>query len=204
VAIAFLEAHVSENPERRFSLADAMVLVAAMAPGLILLRTAVALELFNLVPNLKAPPGRDFINSLSVSSASILGSLTLATLVLSFRKPRPNLREVMRLHGFVACVAVMAASLLPLVHFVIGVTTLSATGLNVALYFNNTLARLTLSAGQMIIGAWIALALMGRWRPGSNWKDRLGCVLRACWIFIYGWTELYFIMQPLRVWWTSK
>lgn len=195
---------MSENPQRRFSLADAMVLVAAMAPGLILLRTAVALDLFNLVPNPKAPPGRDFINSLSVSSASILSSLTLATLVLSFHKPRPNLREVMRLPGFVACVAVMAASLLPLVHFVIGVTTLSATGLNVALYFNNTLARLTLSAGEMIIGAWIALALLGRWRPGPNWKDRLGCVLGACWIFIYGWTELYFIMQPLRVWWTSK
>jgi hypothetical protein len=190
--------------QRRFSLADAMVLVAATAPGFILLRTAVSLGLFNLSPNPKAPPGREFINSLAVSSASILGSLTLAVLVLSFHRPRPNLREVIGRPGFVACVAVVAASFLPLVHFVIGATTLSATGLNIALYFNNTLARLTLSAGQMIIGAWIALALLGRWRPEPTWKDRLGCVLGAGWIVIYVCTELYFIMQPLRVWWSSQ
>jgi hypothetical protein len=189
---------------RRFSLADAMVLVAATAPGFLLIRTAVTLGLFNLTPNPKAPPGRDFINSLSVSSASLLGGVTLAILVLSLHRPRPNLREVIGRPGFVACAAVVAASFLPLVHFVIGATTLSATGLSVELYFNNTLARLTLNAGQMIIGAWIALALLGRWRLGPTWKDRLGCVLGACWIMVYVCTELYFIMQPLRVWWSSQ
>jgi hypothetical protein len=195
---------VPDIPERRFSLADAMVLVAAAVPGLMLLRSAVALGIFSLSPNPKAPPGRDFIHNLTVSSGCILGSLTFAVLVLSFHRPWPNLREVIGRPGFVACVAVVAASFLPLVHFVIGVAALTATGLNVAWYFMNTLSMLVNSAGQMIIGAWIALALIGRWRPGPTWKDRLGGVLGACWIILSVSTELYFIMQPLRVWWTSR
>jgi hypothetical protein len=199
-----VEKHVPDIPERRFSLADAMVLVAATVPGLMLLRSAVALGSFSLSPNPQAPRGRIFIHELSVSNGCILGSLTFAVLVLSFHRPRPNLREVIGRPGFVACAAVMAASLLPLVHFVIGVTTLTATGLKVDLYFNNTMLWLVNSAGPMIIGAWIALALVGRWRPAPTWKDRLGCVLGVCWIFIYVSTELYFIMQPLRVWWTSS
>ena len=96
ITITIVEKPVPDEQQRRFSLADAMVLVAAMAPGLILIRTAVALGLFNLSPNPKEPPSRDFINSLSISSASILGSLTLAVLVLSFHRPRPNLRRSYR------------------------------------------------------------------------------------------------------------
>ena len=29
----------------------------------------------------------------------------------------------------------------------------------------------------MILGAWITLALLGRWRPNPTWADRAGCVL---------------------------
>jgi hypothetical protein len=42
-----------------------------------------------------------------------------------------------------------------------------------------------------VAGAWLALALSGRWRPERDWLDRAGRVLGVCWIvapFITAWT----------------
>lgn len=187
-------------PARRFTLADVMVLVAATTPGLIVLRAAVDLDLFNRAPNPKAPAGRNFIEYLSVSGGCILGSLTFAVLVLSLYKPRGKFREIIGGPGFVACAAVAAASVLPVAYFAIGMTCDTGLGsLKAPLYVNNLFARLTHGAGPMIGGAWIALALSGRWRPGPTWTDRLGCVLGISWICISLYIELYFIVQPLLV-----
>jgi hypothetical protein len=198
------ERDTPDLPRRRFTLADVMVLVAATAPGLILLRVAVDLDLFHLYPNPTAPPGRNFLQYLSTSGGCILSGLTLAVLVLSLHRPRGHLREIIGGPGFVACAAVAAASVLPIAGFVIGVMWNNGLGsLRVPLYFGNLFAGLTHYAGAMIIGAWIALALVGRWRPGPTWSDRLGCVLGIGWICIYIFSELYFIIQPLLVWLAS-
>ena len=187
-------------PPRRFALADVMALVAATAPGLIVLRAAVNLDLFNLPPNPKAPRGRHFIEYLSVSGGCILGSLTFAVLVLSLYKPRGEIREIIGGPGFVACAAVAAASVLPVVYFAIGMTCDIGLGsLRVPLYLNNLFGRLAHGAGPMISGAWIALALSGRWRPGPTWTDRLGCMLGIGWICMYVYIQLYFIVQPLLI-----
>jgi hypothetical protein len=173
-------------PRRRITVADVMVLVAAMAPGLILLRAAADLDLLNLPLNPKAPPGRNFIEYLSVAGGSILGSMTFALLVLGLYKPGRGLREIIGGPGFVACAAVVAASVLPAAYFVIGVTWDTGLGTpRFSSYLNNLFARWTHGAVAMIIGASIALALVGRWRPGPTWTDRLGCVLGNCWICIY-------------------
>jgi hypothetical protein len=195
-----LERGTPDLPRRRITVADVMVLVATMVPGLILLRVTVDLDLFNLPLNPKAPPGRNFIEYLSVAGGSILGTMTLALLVLSLYKPGRSLREIIGGPGFVACAAVVAASVLPAAYSVIGVTWNTALGFpRFSLYLNNLFARWTHGAGAMIIGAWIALALVGRWRPVPTWTDRLGCVLGICWICIYVYSELYFIVQPLLV-----
>jgi hypothetical protein len=192
--------HDEDLRPRRFTLADVMVLVAATAPGLLLLRAAVDLDLFNRSANPKAPPGRNFVEYLSVSGGCILSTLTFAVLVLSLYKARGNFRQIIGGPGFIACAAVAAASVLPVCYFAIGM--MCDTGLGsfrAPLYFNNLFARLTHGAGPMIGGAWIALALSGRWRPGPAWTDRLGCMLGLAWIFIYVYSELYFIVQPLLV-----
>jgi hypothetical protein len=197
------ERDMPDDPHRKFSLADAMVLVAATAPGLILLRTASDLGLFNLSSNPKSPPGRLFIEYLSTSSGCVLGSLTFAVLVLCLHRPWPNRREVIGRPGFVACAAAAAAAFLPLAYFVVGLTSPTDLGSITPMYFNIMLAQFTHGAGAMIIGAWIALALVGRWQPGPTWKDWLGCVIGACWICIYVCFHLYFIMQPLLRRWTT-
>ena len=167
---------------------------------MIVLRATVDRGLFNLPPNRKAPPGRSFVEYLSISGGCILGSLTFAVLVLSLYKPRGKLREIIGGPGFVACAAVALASVLPVAYFAIGMMCDTGLGsLQVTLYFNNLFWRLTHGAGPMISGAWIALALSGRWRPGPLWTDRLGCVLGISWICIYVYCELYFIVQPLIV-----
>jgi hypothetical protein len=33
-----------------------------------------------------------------------------------------------------------------------------------------------------VAGAWLALALSGRWRPERDWLDRAGRALGVCWI----------------------
>jgi hypothetical protein len=187
-------------PRRRLTLADVMVLVAALAPGLMLLRAAVELGLFNPTPNPKASPGRNIVEYLSLAGGCLLGSLTFAVLVMSLYKPREKLREIIGGPGLIASAAVAAAAVLPVAYFAIGVACDTGLGASrLPLYFNNLFARLTHCAGPMIIGAWIALALSGRWRPGPTWTDRLGCLLGVGWICIYLYCELYFIVQPLLI-----
>ena len=52
-----------DPPRRRFTLADAMLLVAATAPGLIMLRTAAGLGLFTTDPKSRVSFGQGGRNS---------------------------------------------------------------------------------------------------------------------------------------------
>ena len=189
----------------RFTLADAMVLVAATAPGLILLRIAAHQGLFELLSGPKAPSGRNLITQLGVSGGCILSTLTLAVLILSLYKPRPTLRNAVGRPGFVACVAVAAAAVFSVAYFLIGV--LWPVDLNsdseFAMYFFNMFAFLTHYSGPMIVGAWIASGARGPVAAGAN-LDRPAW-LRAghCWVCIFVSGELYFIMQPLLLRWRA-
>ena len=61
---------------------------------------------------------------------------------------------------------------------------------------------LVYSASPLIIGAWVTLALVGRWRPQPTWTDRLGRGIGACWLFFYFAHELYYFgFVPLLRWW---
>jgi hypothetical protein len=193
---------ITHPPPRRFTLADAMLVVAVMAAALFLLRIGAGLGLFTIDPGAKSPPGRDFVEHLSVGGGCVLVPLALTVVALSLRDGRPTRYESTHAPGFVACLAMLVAAILPAAYFVVRVTT--ADELNraneIALNFNNSFGRLTSGAGPMIAGAWLALVLTGRWRPRPTWIDRLGRGIGGCFIIMYLYTELYFLLGSFHLW----
>jgi hypothetical protein len=190
-----------DQPRRRFNLGDVMVLVAASAIALVLLKTAVGLRLFTPAP--KSLPFRNLIEYLSVAGGCILVPLTLALIASSLRDRRASRRDVIQGVGFVSCVTLVLAAILPVVYFMVRVAKaqewLTDDGINpdLAVGFNNMFGVLKLEAGPMIAGAWLALALTGRWRVGPSWPDRVGCLVGACYILMYAQAQLYFVLSPL-------
>jgi hypothetical protein len=171
-------------------------LVAATAPGLVLLRIAAGLGLFSTERGPKDPWGREFIEYLGIAGGCILVPIALVVLVLSLRRRRTQSRDRIQGPGFTACVALVVASVLPIAWFAVRVA--RADDLNrhneIRLNFNNSFGRLELYAGSMIAGAWLALALAGRWRPGETWLDRLGCLVGACYVMMFIYTQLFLLL----------
>lgn len=193
-----------ETLRRPLTLADAMLLVAAMTPGLILLRIAAGFGLFKAEPFRKLPPGRYFAEFLSVAGGCVLLSLTLAVLILAARRPRPTVRDVVGGPGILACLAVMVALVLPLAYFATGVMTSHGLVVNMIVPYNNMFGRLVNGAGPMIIGAWLALSVVGRWRLQPTWTDRFGCVVGACWVLLDVFLQLNSIgLLPLLLRWAT-
>jgi hypothetical protein len=193
-----------EPRRRRFNLADAMLLVAAITPGLILLRIAVGFDLFAPDRSQRLPPGIHFVESLSLTGGCILPSLSLAVLVLTARQPKPTRGDFIGGPGFVACLAAMVASVVPLAYFAVGVAESHGLIDNIITPYNNMFVRWVKVAGPTIVGAWLALALVGRWRVKPIWTDWLGCVIGVCWLLLYGNLELYYnVVVPMLRWWAS-
>jgi hypothetical protein len=59
--------------------------------------------------------------------------------------------------------------------------------------FLNTALQMPRWAGFVVAGAWIALALAGRWRPERSWIDRLGRAIGVFWIA----AAIHFLIFPL-------
>ena len=188
-----------DPPVRRFTLADAMLLVAATAPGLVLLRIAAGLGLFSTERGPNDPWGRDFIEQLAIAGGCLLVPIALLVLVLSLRGRGTQSRDIAQGPGFTACVALVVASVLPIAWFAVRVAKADEFNRSneISLNFNNSFGRLELYGGPMIAGAWLALALSGRWRPGETWLDRLGCFVGACYIIMFVYTKLYLFIAYL-------
>lgn len=179
---------MSEPRRHPFSLADAMGLVAAMTPGLILLRMANGLGLFTGNDSRKLPPGREFVEYLSVGGGCVLFSLTIGLLILAAIR-----RDGIEGPGLVACLTALVATVLPLAHFAVDAMSSHGLAINLVAPFNNLFGRHVRMAGPMIVGAWLALALVGRWQLKPVWTDRLGCFIGVCWMLIWFYTEVYFL-----------
>ena len=126
-----------------------------------------------------------------------------AVLILGLYRAHPSRRDAAQGPGLVACFVAMAASILPIIWLVGRVLTESRLPYpNYSVPFNNVFGHWMIAAGPMILGAWIALALQGRWRPKPTWTDRAGCVLGACFVLIYLYAEIYFaVVMPISQWW---
>jgi hypothetical protein len=201
---------MQESPRRRFNIGDAMVLIAAFTPGLILIRIGMNLGLFELGSltepgGKRSPMARQLIEFLNVGGGCILAGLVPAVLILGLYRAYPSRRDAVQGPGLIACIVALAASILPIAWFIGRL--LNEFRLLYPIYsvpFNNLFGRWMIAAGPMVLGAWITLALLGRWRPRPTWTDRAGCVLGACFVLIYLYEETYFaIFRPLSQWWNG-
>src|SRR5690349_17797244 len=109
-------------PRRKFTVVDAMALVAATAAGMAWIRSNYDWQFFFGTWWLFYSHG-DFLQAGSYAVRIVwpfLLAWTLTVLVLRFRRPRPPRRLLMRQPGFVACCAVTLATALTFWPIVIG------------------------------------------------------------------------------------
>ncbi len=183
---------MSDATRRRFTIAEMLLLVVVTAIGLAGARFGAALLDLEEVISGDAP-GRAYFEQLYVFGAPLIVAWSLAVLILSLRKPRPALRHIAGRPGFVACAAILLAFVERSIYFAVLVVHDNSRAA-VAVWYPNTVITLSGHAGLMIIGAWLALRLGRRWRPGPTWVDRLGCVLGLCWVLMFVSFEIYWLM----------
>jgi hypothetical protein len=164
---------------RRFTLADIMVLVAASACALALTRYLSPDPKFNTVV-----PGKWISNVLRGKPAYLAIALAAALIVLRWISPRPSLARLVRQPGFVACVATVGGLALGSGLSEMTVFVMKA---NPNRLFTTFSPGYSLSHGISMIpfvvaGAWLALALGGRWTPEKSWIDRAGRCVGFFWV----------------------
>jgi hypothetical protein len=165
-------------PSRRFAVVDGMILVAASAVGFALAGLW-GRELTTQLPTF-------FLGATSTAARSrfaggamaALVPATFAWLVLRRRPPRLHLRRMSRRPGSVACgvaasMLVAHAACLPLSMRTMG--GLTSPFLVAAWYWPESIA-----AG--VLASWALLLVTGRWQAGTDWVDRFGMLIGACWI----------------------
>jgi hypothetical protein len=198
-----------EVPLSRFNLGDAMVMIAAITPSLVLIRIGVGFGLFEVgslseTGGQSSPLGRQLVEIFNVGGGCVLAGLVPAVLILGLYRAQPSWRAAVRGPGLVTCCVAVVASILPVLWFAGAVLVESRSPNPVySVGFNNLFARWMVAAGPMILGAWITLVFLGRWRPNATWADRAGCVLGLCFLLIHLYGELYFVVRSISGWWNG-
>ncbi len=188
---------------RPFSLFDAMVLVAAMAFGLGGLRVANSnlgelAEAFRESVTAIVHPEEGWsawawalyqIYGIAASfSIPFACALTLAVLLLRFRRPRPGIRRLSRQPGLAACFAA-AVPLIPSLVGLVGTAivggptpTVFPHGTEWDRWIGYAFILVPAYTGAAVLGAWSLLLISRRWRAEPSWIDRLGRALGLYWI----------------------
>jgi hypothetical protein len=163
---------------RRFSLSDAMILVAATAMGLGgILTYSPDYYTWSYAP---IPPSPWLAWSSVVLAhwafyvSPLPAAWTLAALVLGLRSPRPPLHRLMRQPGAVAGSAATMLILIGVVHYLLDLHNPS--------WHEIPFEYTSFSVGSGVGAAWLTLALSRRWSPEPSWVDRLGRGLGVYWI----------------------
>jgi hypothetical protein len=177
----------ARNQARRFTLLDAIALVAAVALGLAWVRA------YRLSMRAIAAATGGAVLSFSVPIryfgplAPFLATLAVCLFGLRLLRPRPTRRQLARSPGFAA----LASSLLGLIITAATVATDEALailgrGPSTAYLFHITMRTLNYSA-PAIAGAWLALALSGRpWRrTGRDWVEWLAIAVGVAWLLLF-------------------
>jgi hypothetical protein len=188
-----MESTELSSSQRRFSLADSLILIGALAFALNSLRGTAWLERVNqrsqfwsealseLTGHIPQPIlvkyRRDYVERLVISQVldemlqqllgAIVWGLTIAQPLFRLRSPRTPLREVVREAGFVTCVFALIG------YFVT---------LDLQLIGGFVLPPWTF-VGLALVLLWPAIGL-SPWRPQPNWIDRLGRGVGWGWIVV--------------------
>ena len=199
---------------RRFTLLDAMVLIAATAVGFSLARTYSLAVLNNeLRPYPFIPRVLLTVWVYILAAIPVTAMWSIAVFGLCLRRPRRPLRQLARQPGFVANGAVTLVSLVRLGGFLtlmartignrfytlsLGVSdafsvTVSYPGpVNTATVYNSAyFASTAFGISTAVAAVWLLLAVSRRWRSQPDWLDRLGRALGVYWVAVI----------PFSCWW---
>ncbi len=179
------------TPTRRFTFADLMVLVAATGAGLGLFRPYLAS--FAGPSFQHSHPSLRTIETTYGAWSCVAACWMVALLPLQYRGPHPRRGRLARRPGHVACfvasIALVVGTLHQLVRFAFRALTLTPFS------FYQLWITVSGNVASAIAGAWLILALSGRWRSDPGWIDRLGRLLGCLWI---GWMLFWLLPNPIR------
>lgn len=174
-------ARVEVASKRRFTLIDAMALVAATGVGFALARPGLVGFLNHFSRNWAG--ASRLVAWIEVGTAWSFGLAPVtivwaaALIFLRVRPPRPARRRLSRQPGFTACVALVVGPLM------LSILLAAIFAIHPqAKVFGDEMILWTDSIGWPVAAVWVVQAQSGRWRPVPDWIDRFGRALGACWI----------------------
>jgi hypothetical protein len=161
------------SPTRKFTLLDAMILIAATAAGLALVRST-------------PPYGRKLSwnesPAIVVIPVLFLGCWTVALLAIHLRRPRPLLRHLGRRPGFIA-VSTASITVALFGCWVFVLRKVQGEGRYSGFWVDMALIGVACT-GFAVAGGWLTLGLGGRCRPERTWIDRAGRAEGFSWLAI--------------------
>lgn len=176
--------------QRRFTLLDGMIVVAAMAVGLDLIRYFDLGFDWEFHSQIWMDP-RFFFHSwmidqlvFQIFQIAIISAMiaTLATLAFRLRRPRPARRRLARQPGMVAVRTVVIAWAASVPWLVLG---FAGSPVSIALEGPvRSLSLVVVFAGFGVATRWGLLLLSRRWRAEPGWIDRLGRLVGIAWMVL--------------------
>lgn len=181
---------------RRFSIADAMLLVAGTAVGIVwtkywLLWSRDSYEA-GLAGLTRFAQHFRLARWLTEALSCCILSLSGAWMAVRLRKPRPSIRQLSRQPGFVAATAALAAfavnTFFHIADWMTGIIQVFDAPRWSLMWWKdvwaNSLALNPQSFCAPVAVAWLLLAIRGRWRREPGWIDKMGIALGSYWLLI--------------------
>jgi hypothetical protein len=190
------------KPRRRIVLADLLILIGAIAVGLAVLRATLDQTgggYFRLVSasTLGRRPLGDCDSLCYMIMLNGIPQVLLATLwvvMLSLKAARTSGSQVLRGPGFVLSLTAVSASILTVI--VQGVPYIREGWWGVSSRIGHLIVNeITPRAGLMVLGSWMALALVGRGRAEPTPLDRLGYALGMSLIGVLGLESIRYLLE---------
>ena len=170
----------SRRPCRRPTLADLLILIAAMGVGLAVMRPWV--EVF--APFSGSP--LDKLERRLYMTIPCGWALNIAWMVIRWRRPRPDRLRLMRQPGSFACYGLILTAAMA---FTVAMSGAILNPSRNGLFMWNSAERVLLSfvpifAGYNVLSSWGLLLLSGRWRCEPGWIDATGVLLGLYWVVV--------------------
>ena len=182
----------SGRPAGRSTLADLLILVAAAAVGMAMLRPYLAALAAPSFGTMTHPSIRTIEATYGIWSI-IAAWWMLALLLIQYRRPHPRRGRLARRPGHAACCAAAVALALGAGHQLARLAWPNPA--RVPFSFYQLWITVSVQVGPTVLGAWLLLVLSGRWRADPGWVDRLGRLLGSCWI---GWMLFWTLPSVIR------
>jgi hypothetical protein len=181
---------VEAQSSRRPTIGDMMILVAT---------SCVALSMARLLDHFRLKNNSSIINGISVYFfidtwiAPWLIWLSIAYVTMRLRRPRQPLRLILGQPGAVSAllciVAIVFGGLLFLGRFVLAFSPMTSrragvwsSSRSLMLLVTQIIGNVISFGGTLVLGSWLTMTLLGRFRREPGWIDGLGIVVGAGWI----------------------